>query len=100
LSRSLNLKCRLWPLLLLWIAIVPWFLYSYFLGENSVRELRQLKETEKRLKKEVSYWELQNEILKEKLTALKENSSFYYEKLAREMLVKGKKGEEVILFVK
>ncbi len=100
MSRKRSLKCRLWPLLLLWAAIVPWFLYSYFLGENSVSELRQLKDTERRLKKEVNYWQLQNEIVKEKLSALKENSNFYYEKLAREMLVKGKKGEEVILFVK
>ena len=100
MSRKRSLKCRLWPLLLLWAAIVPWFLYSYFLGENSVRELHRLKETEERLKREADYWQFQNEVLKEKLSALKEDSDFYYEKLAREMLVKGKKGEEVILFVK
>ena len=100
MSRKRSLKCRLWPLLLLWAIIVPWFLYSYFLGENSVRELHRLKRTEKRLKREADYWQFQNEILKEKLTALKEDRNFYYEKLAREMLVKGRKGEEVILFVK
>lgn len=99
MSRKRNLSCRLWPLLLLWAVIIPWFLHSYFVGENSVRELQKLKDTERRLKREVNYWQLQNEVLKEKLTALKENSSFYYEKLGREMLVKGKNGEEVILFV-
>jgi len=100
LSRKRNLKCRLWPLLLLWAAVVPWFFYSYFVGENSVRELQKLKNTKRELKKEANYWQFQNEILKEKLAALKENSKFYYEKLSREMLVKGKEGEEVILFVK
>ena len=100
MSRNRSLKCKLWPLFLLWAAVISWFGYSYFLGKNSVKELRQLRKTSERLKREADYWKFQNEVLKEKLSALKENSSFYYEKLAREMLVKGKKDEEVILFVK
>jgi len=50
--------------------------------------------------KEKEYWEDQNEMLKEKLEALQKNKKFYYEKLAREMFLKGKEGEEVILFVR
>ena len=52
------------------------------------------------LLKEKVYWEDQNEMLKEKLEALQKNKKFYYEKLAREIFLKGKEGEEVILFVR
>ncbi len=100
MSQNRSLKCRLWPLFLFWAVVLSWFSYSYFFGKNSIKELRQLKKTAEKLEKEADYWKFQNEVLEEKLSALRENSSFYYEKLAREMFVKGKKGEEVILFVK
>lgn len=100
MSRKREFKCRFLYVFLLWAVVVPWFFYSYFVGKNSVTYLRDLKRTEERLQREADFWKFQNEILREKLSQLKENRSFYYEKLAREMLVKGKEGEEVILFVK
>ena len=78
----------------------PWAIYSYFFGENSLSTYREPKETYRTLKKEREYWKSRNEILKEKIAAFEKNERFYYEKLSREMFVKGKKGEEVILFVK
>ncbi|MEO2083731.1 MAG: hypothetical protein ABGX12_06890 [Desulfurobacteriaceae bacterium] len=52
------------------------------------------------MKKERDYWKERNELMEERLSAIKSNKEFYYDKLAREMFVKGKSGEEVILFVK
>ncbi|ADY73326.1 hypothetical protein Dester_0677 [Desulfurobacterium thermolithotrophum DSM 11699] len=95
-----NLKCRFRYLLIFWIFFVPWAIYSYFFGENSLSTYLKLKETYKQLKKEENYWKNQNEILKERLSAFEKNKEFYYHKLAREMFLKGKKGEEVILLVK
>ncbi len=77
-----------------------WAFYSYFLGENSLSTYRELKKTYAELEKEKEYWESRNEILKERIAAFEKNKEFYYHKLAREMFVKGKEGEEVILFVK
>jgi len=96
-----NLKCRFRYIILFWIFFAPWAFYSYFLGDNSLSTYRKLKETYKELKKEENYWKNRNEILKERITAFEKNRNFYYQKLAREMLLKGKKDkEEVILFVK
>ncbi|MEO2069677.1 MAG: hypothetical protein ABGX27_09260 [Desulfurobacteriaceae bacterium] len=95
-----NLKCSFKLLLLLWLLFAPWAFYSYFLGENSFTTYLHLRETYEKLKEEEKYWENKNEILKERLTAFEKNKDFYYQKLAREMFLKGKEGEEVILFVK
>jgi len=82
-----------------WVLAVPWFVYSYFFGESSVSELKRLEQTKVLLEREAEYWKFRNEVLREKISALKENKRFYYEKLAREMFLKAKPGEEVILFV-
>jgi cell division protein FtsB len=79
---------------------IPWAIYSYFFGENSLITYLGLRSAYVSLLKEKEYWEDQNEMLKEKLEALQKNKKFYYEKLAREMFLKGKEGEEVILFVR
>ncbi len=97
---SRNRKCRFSPLLIFWLLFIPWVVYSYFFGENSSVTLSELKITEEKLKKERDYWKERNELMEERLSAIKSNEKFYYEKLAREMFVKGKSGEEVILFVK
>ena len=93
-------KCKFRWLFLFWALFAPWAFYSYFLGENSLLTYMELKETYRALKKEKEYWENKNEILREKISAFEKNRKFYYEKLAREMFVKGKKDEEVVLFVK
>ncbi len=98
MKKSLNCKFR-W-LFVFWALFVPWALYSYFIGKNSLRTLSDLKRTEGILKREKEYWENRNQVLKLKLASLKRNKQFYYNKLAREMFVRGKKKEEVILFVK
>jgi len=77
-----------------------WFLYSYFVGENSLLSYRQLKENLKKLERERSYWVNRNSILKERISSFEKNRDFYYEKLAREMFLKGRKGEKVIVFVR
>ncbi len=77
-----------------------WAVHSYFIGENSLATFKELRETYTKLKREEEYWRSRNEILREKISAFEKNKQFYYNKLAREMFVKGKKGEEVILFVK
>jgi hypothetical protein len=46
------------------------------------------------------YWQDRNEFLRERLASLNAHKDYYYHKLGREMLVKGKEGEEVILFVR
>jgi len=97
---SRNLKCKFRWLLVFWALFAPWAFYSYFLGENSLMTYRELKSTYRALKREREYWKNRNEILKERISAFEKNKKFYYEKLAREMFVKGKEGEEVILFVR
>ncbi len=97
---SPKLKCRLRWLILFWALFGPWAFHSYFFGKNSLSTLRELKETYGRLKVERDYWKMRNEILKEKLSALKNNKDYFYHKLGREMFVRGKEGEEIILFVK
>jgi len=98
LKKSLNCKFR-W-LIIFWALFIPWALYSYFVGENSLRTLSNLKRTERILKREKEYWEERNRVLKLKLASINRNKQFYYDKLAREMFVRGKEKEEVILFVK
>ncbi|WP_456454706.1 FtsB family cell division protein [Thermovibrio sp.] len=93
-------SCKFRWLILFWALFIPWALYSYFVGENSLRTLSSLKKTEEILKREKEYWEERNKVLELKLASIKRNKQFYYDKLAREMFVRGKKKEEVILFVK
>jgi len=93
-------KCKFIYLIIFWSLAFPWFFYSYFFGKNSVSKLKELRETEAKLEKERNFWKLQNEILEEKINQIEANKRFYYEKLAREMFLKGKDNEEVILFVK
>ncbi|ADU96525.1 FtsB family cell division protein [Thermovibrio ammonificans] len=100
MSRSRSLRCSFTLLVVFWALFGPWAFYSYFYGENSVSTLKGLKETYSRLKKERDYWADRNELLRERLQSFKENKDFYYKKLAREMFVKGKDNEDVILFVK
>jgi len=97
---SLIPKCRIVWLVLFWVVIGTWAFHSYFIGENSLSTLQELKETAKRLEREKAYWEMRNEILREKIKALDSNRDYYYEKLGRELFVRGKEGEEVFLFVK
>jgi len=93
-------KCRFLWLILFWLVFIPWFIFSYFFGENSLITYASLKATYAKLLKEKDYWEERNEILREKIESLEKNKNYYYHKLAREMFLKGKKGEETILFVK
>ena len=93
-------KCSFVWLFLFWLAFGGWALYSYFFGENSLSTYRELSKTRKVLEAERKYWKLKNEMLKEKISAFIKNKEYYYEKLAREMFVKGREGENVILFVK
>ena len=97
---SRSLKCNLRFLFLFWLFFAPWAFYSYFFGKDSLSTLMELRQTYASLKGERDYWKERNLLLKEKLSSLKANKGYYYEKLAREMLVKGREGEEVILFVK
>lgn len=99
LKRKKKVKCSYFYLFVFWLLVLPWFIYNYFFGENSVAELKRLEQTRRLLEKEAEYWKFRNEVMEEKISALKKNKKFYYEKLAREMFVKGKPGEEVILFV-
>ncbi|WP_456396790.1 FtsB family cell division protein [Desulfurobacterium sp.] len=82
-----------------WVIFLPFYLYSYFFGENSLKTLKELQENYQRLQMEKKYWNTKVEILNERIKAIEKNQKFYYKKLAREMLVKGKKGEEIFLFV-
>ena len=75
-------------------------MYSYFLGDNSLISYNELKDNYRKLKKEEAYWRNLNSIYKQKISSFKRNKEFYYEKLAREMFLKYRNGEKVILFVK
>ena len=100
MSQSRNLKCKFRYLIAFWALFGPWAFHSYFLGDNSLATLAKLKRTYARLEREMRYWQDRNEFLKERLASLNAHKDYYYHKLGREMLVKGKEGEEVILFVK
>ncbi|WP_022846191.1 hypothetical protein [Desulfurobacterium sp. TC5-1] len=82
-----------------WVVFLPFYFYSYFFGENSLKTLGELQENYQKLQEEKNYWNTKVEILSERIKAIEKNRKFYYEKLAREMLVKGKEGEETFLFV-
>jgi len=97
---SPKLKCSLKWLVLFWALFGPWAFYSYFFGNNSLSTLGELKSTRFKLERERDYWRNRNEFLREKIEALKENSDYLYNKLGRELFVRGKEGEEVILFVR
>jgi cell division protein FtsB len=97
---SQSLKCNLKWLFVFWIFVAPWAFYSYFFGKDSLTTLMELHQTYRALERERDYWKNRNSILKEKINSFNANRDYYYEKLAREMLVKGREGEEVILFVK
>ena len=97
---SPNLKCRLIYLVIFWALFGLWAFHSYFLGENSLSTLSELRTTYKLLERERDYWKTRNEILKERLSSLEANKDYYYHKLGRELFVRGKEGERVILFVK
>gem|GEM_PF-842732 len=93
-----NLKCRY--ILIFWVFFLTWFVYSYFLGDNSLISYNELKDNYRKLKKEEAYWKNLNSIYEQKISSFKRNKEFYYEKLAREMFLKYRNGEKVILFVK
>ena len=93
-------RCRLRWLILFWALFGPWAFHSYFFGENSLSTLKELKKTYSQLEKERNYWKTRNEVLRERISALKSNQDYFYHKLGREMFVRGKEGEEIILFVK
>ncbi|WP_457567159.1 FtsB family cell division protein [Desulfurobacterium sp.] len=82
-----------------WAVFLPFYFYSYFFGENSLKTLGELRENYRRLQDEKNYWNTKVEILNERIKAIEKNKNFYYEKLAREMFVKGKEGEQTFLFV-
>ncbi|SNR85902.1 hypothetical protein [Desulfurobacterium atlanticum] len=83
-----------------WAVFVPFYFYSYFVGENSLTTLRQLEANYKKLLKEKEFWQSKIDILSERIKTIEKNKDFYYEKLAREMFIKGKEGEETFLFVR
>ena len=97
---SRSLKCNLKYLFFFWLAFASWAFYSYFFGKDSLTTLMELHQTYRALERERDYWKNRNSLLKEKIDSFKANKDYYYEKLAREMLVKGREGEEVILFVR
>jgi len=97
---SPNLKCRLIYLVIFWAVFGLWAFHSYFLGENSLSTLAELRKTYKLLERERDYWKTRNDVLRERLTSLEANKDYYYTKLGRELFVRGKEGERVILFVK
>jgi cell division protein FtsB len=97
---SPTLKCRFLYLLIFWAFFSLWAFHSYFFGENSLSTLSELERTYKVLERERDYWKFRNEVLLEKLTSLEANKDYYYHKLGRELFVRGKEGERVILFVK
>ena len=97
---SPNLKCRLIYLVIFWALFGLWAFHSYFLGENSLLTLSELRQTYQALEREKNYWKTRNEVLRERLSSLEESRDYYYEKLGRELFVRGKEGERVILFVK
>ncbi len=75
-------------------------MYSYFLGDNSLISYNELRQNYKRLLDEREYWRNLNSIYRQKILSFKRNQDYYYEKLAREMFLKSKEGEKVIIFVK
>ncbi len=75
-------------------------MYSYFLGDNSLISYNELRQNYKRLLDEREYWRNLNSIYRQKILSFKQNQDYYYEKLAREMFLKSKEGEKVIIFVK
>lgn len=97
---SPKLKCKLRWLILFWALFGPWAFYSYFFGENSLKTLRELRKTCHTLEVERDYWKTRNEVLREKISSIDANAGYFYHKLGRELFVRGKKGEELILFVK
>jgi len=97
---SPNLKCRLIYLVIFWALFGLWAFHSYFFGENSLSTLSELRTTYRLLERERDYWRTRNETLRERLSSLEANKDYYYEKLGRELFVRGREGERVILFVK
>jgi len=82
-----------------WVVFIPFYFYSYFLGENSLQTLRNLEKNYQKLVKEEEYWHSKTDVLSERIKSIEENMDFYYEKLAREMFVKEKEGDKTFLFV-